>query len=68
MLNSWSYLLGEGIMEVQNILDVKRGFIVPHFLNKIIHEREVGMEAEIGDITDNRAGSSYGAYSSILQQ
>lgn len=55
-------------MEVQNILDVKRGFIVPHFLNKIIHEREVGMEAEIGDITDNRAGSSYGAYSSILQQ
>lgn len=50
------------------ILDVERGFfIVPHFVNKIIHEREVRVEAEIGDITDNRASSSHRAYGSILQ-
>jgi len=51
----------------KNILDVKRGFIFPHCLNKIIHEGEVRVEAEVRDIANNRASSSYCTSSSILK-
>lgn len=49
--------LSKNMTDNENILDVKRSFIISQFSYELIHKREVWVEAEIGSITHHRASS-----------